>query len=75
MVVDQPLFDPIPCKTLFGMPAGEAGVARWEIATGQMEIDCVVASGNHRANAVEGCFFIVFRKNGLELPVLLVHDL
>ena len=42
MVVDQALFDSIPCKTLFWMPAGEAGATRGAVSTGQVEIDCVV---------------------------------
>ena len=56
------------------MPAGEAGAARWAIATGQMEIDCVVVRGNHRIYTATKCFFVVLRKNGLELLTLLVDD-
>ena len=57
------------------MPAGEPGIASWAVPTDQMEIDCVVARGDYCANATVSCFFVVLRKNGLELLALLGHDL
>ena len=75
MVVYQPVFNPIPCKALFRMPAGEAGAARWAVSIGQMEIDCAVARGKYRANAVKRCLFVVLGKNGSALLTLLVRDL
>ena len=75
MVVYQSILNPIPCKALFRMPAGEAGAARGAISTSQVEIDFAVARGKNRANAVKRCLFVVLGKNGLALLVLLVHNL
>ena len=74
MIVSQSILNPIPCKTLFRMPAGETGAARWAVSIGQMEIDFAVARGKYRTNAVTRCLFVVLGKNGLALLALLVHN-